>query len=340
VYWLHSDHLGSASLTTDAGGGKFAELRYKPWGEVRWSSGAMPTDRRFTGMTTHAGLGLVTMGVREYLPSLGRWLSADTIVPRPGDPQAFNRFSYVRNSPVNRVDISGHDDWRQDETKTREWNEARGYFWNGTKYEFRQGQARYASVTLLNDLLAEAGITNKYSALTWDAIYLAQTVADISNKVGGASQLKSLLGGGGVNATIIIRDYDPTDPRNFNRKSVVGDPFTGKAWSSKTFTVYLGRNVNTNLIDAKEARNVIAHEIGHLINDNSQTYGFSSLFGLIDNRYRHYYGGSNAGRHALASNGASQRNEDFADDFTDWIYSSDQLSVDVANYFQKELAKK
>jgi RHS repeat-associated protein len=110
VYWLHSDHLGSASLTTDASGGKFAELRYKPWGEVRWSSGAMPTDRRFTGMTTHAGLGgLVTMGVREYLPSLGRWLSADTIVPGAENPQAFNRYSFVYNSPLNFIDPSGHE---------------------------------------------------------------------------------------------------------------------------------------------------------------------------------------------------------------------------------------
>ncbi len=28
VYWLHGDHLGSASLTTNAGGQKVAELRY------------------------------------------------------------------------------------------------------------------------------------------------------------------------------------------------------------------------------------------------------------------------------------------------------------------------
>jgi RHS repeat-associated protein len=108
VYWLHSDHLGSASLTTDASGGKFAELRYKPWGEVRWSSEVMPTDRRFTGVTTHAGLGLVTMGLREYLPTLGRWLSADTIVPGAGDPQAFNRFSYVKSSPLKYIDPTGH----------------------------------------------------------------------------------------------------------------------------------------------------------------------------------------------------------------------------------------
>jgi hypothetical protein len=51
--YLHGDHLGSASLATNASGQKVSEqpfdkLRagcYKPYGEVRWSSGAgMPTD--------------------------------------------------------------------------------------------------------------------------------------------------------------------------------------------------------------------------------------------------------------------------------------------------------
>ncbi|NJM40497.1 MAG: RHS repeat-associated core domain-containing protein [Anaerolineae bacterium] len=109
VYWLHGDHLGSASLTTDATGGKVAELRYKPWGEVRWSNGAMPTDRLFTGMTT-TSYGTISFPAREYSPLLGRFLSADSIVPRPGDPQSLNRFTYVSNSPLSRVDPDGHCD--------------------------------------------------------------------------------------------------------------------------------------------------------------------------------------------------------------------------------------
>ena len=110
VYWLHGDHLGSASLTTDASGGKMAEMRFKPWGEVRWSNGLMPTDRQFEGMTTHAAIGgIVTMGAREYLPTLGRWLSADTVVPGAENPQAFNRYSFVNNNPLNFIDPSGHD---------------------------------------------------------------------------------------------------------------------------------------------------------------------------------------------------------------------------------------
>jgi hypothetical protein len=39
---------------------------------------------------------------------LGRFLQADSIVPNPGDPVAFDRYAYTRNNPVNLVDPSGH----------------------------------------------------------------------------------------------------------------------------------------------------------------------------------------------------------------------------------------
>lgn len=60
--------------------------------------------------TNDGGIGLVSMGAREYDPLIGRFISADTIVPRPGDPQSFNRYAYARNSPLSRIDPSGHGD--------------------------------------------------------------------------------------------------------------------------------------------------------------------------------------------------------------------------------------
>ena len=42
------------------------------------------------------------------MPSLGRFASADTIVPNEVDPQAWNRYSYVRNNPLIYNDPSGH----------------------------------------------------------------------------------------------------------------------------------------------------------------------------------------------------------------------------------------
>jgi hypothetical protein len=40
---------------------------------------------------------------------LGRFLSPDSIVPRPGDPQMLNRYAYVRNNPLKYADPTGHD---------------------------------------------------------------------------------------------------------------------------------------------------------------------------------------------------------------------------------------
>lgn len=37
VEYFLTDHLGSTSLTPDANGVKVSEMRYKPWGEVRYS---------------------------------------------------------------------------------------------------------------------------------------------------------------------------------------------------------------------------------------------------------------------------------------------------------------
>ena len=45
--YLHGDHLGSASLTTDSAGGVVSQARYAPFGAVRWQSGAMPTNYTF-----------------------------------------------------------------------------------------------------------------------------------------------------------------------------------------------------------------------------------------------------------------------------------------------------
>jgi hypothetical protein len=42
------------------------------------------------------------------VPSVGRFASADTIVPDPTNPQSYNRYSYVLNNPLNLADPTGH----------------------------------------------------------------------------------------------------------------------------------------------------------------------------------------------------------------------------------------
>jgi RHS repeat-associated protein len=108
VYYLHGDHLGSASVTTDASGAKVGELRYYPYGGTRYIGGVTRTDRRFTGQIEDATIGLYFYNARYYDPALGRFVQADTIVPNPSDPQSLNRYSYCFGNPVKYTDPSGH----------------------------------------------------------------------------------------------------------------------------------------------------------------------------------------------------------------------------------------
>ncbi|WP_423223227.1 RHS repeat-associated core domain-containing protein [Candidatus Amarolinea aalborgensis] len=108
--WLLSDHLGSTTVTADGVSGvRTAELWYKPWGESRGTPfGATPTTYRFTGQREDASIGLYFYNARYYDPTLGRFISADTIVPQPGNPAAPNRYAYTANNPVKYNDPTGH----------------------------------------------------------------------------------------------------------------------------------------------------------------------------------------------------------------------------------------
>jgi len=108
LYYVLKDHLGSASVVTNASGTTVGEDRFYPFGETRFTTGTMYTDKLFTGQREMEGLGIYHFNARFYSPKLGRFLSADTIVPGYANPQNLNRFSYVRNNPLRYTDPTGH----------------------------------------------------------------------------------------------------------------------------------------------------------------------------------------------------------------------------------------
>lgn len=69
---------------------------------------ALPTDYTFTGQKLDESTGLMYYGARYYDPALGRFISADPIVPNPANPQALNRYSYVLNNPLRYIDPTGY----------------------------------------------------------------------------------------------------------------------------------------------------------------------------------------------------------------------------------------
>jgi RHS repeat-associated protein len=77
--YLHADHLGSASLTTNTSRAVVGEMGYFPYGQTRWITGTVATDRRYTGQREEASTGLLDYNARYYDAALGRFVQADTI---------------------------------------------------------------------------------------------------------------------------------------------------------------------------------------------------------------------------------------------------------------------
>ena len=136
LYHLHGDHLGITSLTT-AGSAVEARRAYYAYGAERSATGDLQTDRTFTGQKSDA-TGLLYYNARYYDPTLGTFISPDSLVPGAGQVINYNRFLYVRGNPLKYTDPSGYayDSGGSDtgECSTREcWEEK--WYWNNRWYE-------------------------------------------------------------------------------------------------------------------------------------------------------------------------------------------------------------
>jgi len=108
ISYFHLDHLGGLSLATDYTGETVQSASYYPYGETRESSGPENFQYKFTGQEEDPESGLYYYGARFYDPVIGRFISADSVVQAPGDPQTLNRYAYCRNNPLLYTDPTGH----------------------------------------------------------------------------------------------------------------------------------------------------------------------------------------------------------------------------------------
>src|SRR5262249_17573925 len=112
-FFYHRSHVDSSSVVTDAtSGAEVSRMVYLPFGDLsqgNYGGGDIVTSK-FTGQESDEETGLYYLNARYLDPSLGRFLSADTIVPNMTDGQSYNRYSYVRNNPVMLIDPTGHDE--------------------------------------------------------------------------------------------------------------------------------------------------------------------------------------------------------------------------------------
>jgi len=55
-----------------------------------------------------ASINLYWYRSRWFDGELAHFIQADSLIPDPGDPLAWDRYSYVGNNPINRIDPTGH----------------------------------------------------------------------------------------------------------------------------------------------------------------------------------------------------------------------------------------
>jgi RHS repeat-associated protein len=121
VKWLVPDHLGTPRIILDDTGNLAGVRRhdYLPFGEELYAGtgGRTPAmgyvgdgvRQQFTAYERDAESGLDFAGARFYASTQGRFTSVDPLMASatPANPQTFNRYSYVTNSPLTQIDPSG-----------------------------------------------------------------------------------------------------------------------------------------------------------------------------------------------------------------------------------------
>lgn len=109
--YYHGDHLDSTNVVTDENGQVKELVEYVPFGGMsRHEVYAGSTNHYFTGKELDE-TGLYYYGARYYNPTIGRFITPDSMVQAPGNPQTLNRYTYANNNPVVLTDPNGHWFW-------------------------------------------------------------------------------------------------------------------------------------------------------------------------------------------------------------------------------------
>jgi RHS repeat-associated protein len=114
---FHLDHLGTPRLITGNGGSEISRHNYRPFGEEIVPSAAAREKKQFTGHERDSE-SLDYMHARFYAPLMGRFLSVDPALDLKRsirEPQSWNRYAYVNNNPIRRIDPDGRVDGNSDD---------------------------------------------------------------------------------------------------------------------------------------------------------------------------------------------------------------------------------
>ncbi|MFZ5983093.1 MAG: RHS repeat domain-containing protein [Acidobacteriota bacterium] len=124
IRYYACDHLGTPRLIMDEQGAALERRDFEPFGVQLEPHTPAIASSRFTVHERDEATSYDYMHARFYALSLGRFMKPDVIPGKPGDPQSWNLYTYVRGNPVNLVDPLGLD-WYQINGKW-EWRKGSG----------------------------------------------------------------------------------------------------------------------------------------------------------------------------------------------------------------------
>jgi RHS repeat-associated protein len=272
----------------------------------------MPTDIGFTGQRLDA-TGLMFYQARYYSAVLGRFVSADTIVPKPANPQSLNRFAYVLNNPIRHIDPTGHKCIEDDECDPQpsKYSAANVF---GILFSGDWAVAEKEAV-----LSAAVIIDRGFQSITRSRWIIAKRNGS-TDKIGAFTKLGPLPTMGAAFKAVfggLVFTHDPND----------GVDTTGNLYWAEThipnITVYDNafRDGYTGL---NGARNV-AHELGHAFAQRAGEQPYNDLTQNWNNADFPRRGDDNngfAGEYPGWQQSTSATNrEEFADMFLGWSYN-------------------
>jgi RHS repeat-associated protein len=111
VTYYHTDAIGSVRMVTDAAGQVVARYDYQPFGLALDQTPPPPLERRqFAGKERDGETSFDYFGARYYASSSGRFTTVDPLLDIEQalvDPQRWNRYAYVGNNPLRKIDPTG-----------------------------------------------------------------------------------------------------------------------------------------------------------------------------------------------------------------------------------------
>jgi RHS repeat-associated protein len=106
-HYYYTDPQGTVLAKADASGTIIATYDYAPYGTAVASMSPAPNGPGYTGHVNDPDTGLVYMQARYYDPAVGRFLSADPVMPTVGNAFNFSRYAYANNNPIVNIDPDG-----------------------------------------------------------------------------------------------------------------------------------------------------------------------------------------------------------------------------------------